>query len=85
MIEEELPTALVRASDVAIATDLGPTLNAPQHHGWSLLVLPFEYSACLGLSSDRGGLARLLPVNLQQTGCCFRAPGRLDQLPFRPF
>jgi hypothetical protein len=37
----------------------------------SLLVLPFEYSHCLRLDAANGK-ARLVPVNLQQTGLLFQ-------------
>jgi hypothetical protein len=39
VIEEELPTALVPATDVSVLMDLGPTLNVrATSSGWSLLV-----------------------------------------------
>jgi hypothetical protein len=77
VIEEDIPTTLVSASDVAVFTDYGPTLNVrATSSGWSLLVLPFEYSACLRMSLIGSGSARPLPANLQQTSLLFE--GRLN-------
>ncbi len=74
--EEQLSFPLVPATAVEVVVDRGPTLRVrAESAGWSLLALPFEYSACLRLQSMTGD-TRLLPVNLQQTGVLFR--GRLD-------
>ncbi len=73
VIEHDLQTTLVPATEVAVVTDLGPTLTVrAASSGWSLLALPFEYSACLRLNLNGGGSAKLLPVNLQQTGLLFQ-------------
>ena len=34
-------------------------------------MLPFEYSHCLRIDAANNGRARLIPVNLQQTGLLF--------------
>jgi len=73
LTEGDIPTALVPATDVSVMTDLGPALRVrATSRGWSLLVLPFEYSACLRLGTNANGTARLVPVNLQQTGLLFQ-------------
>jgi hypothetical protein len=77
LTEENVPVTLVPATDVTVVTDPGPTLRVRAiSPDWSLLVLPFEYSACLQLSADAGRSAKIMPVNLQQTGLLFQ--GRLD-------
>ena len=54
-----------------MTVDLGPTLIVrATSPGRSLLILPFDYSHCLRLEAAGGG-ARLIPVNLQQTGLLF--------------
>jgi hypothetical protein len=71
VVEGGVPSGLVPATSAKVTVDLGPTLvvqaSAPSR---SLLVLPFEYSHCLRLDAANGQ-ARLMPVNLQQTGLLF--------------
>jgi hypothetical protein len=72
VVEEQLPAELVAATSVSVVTDYGPTLAVRgASAGRSLVVLPFEYSHCLRLETKDGTRARLLPVNLQQTGLLF--------------
>ena len=72
VVESELPANLVPAVSASITVDAGPKLHIrATSHGHSLLVLPFEFSHCLRLHAPMGTSARLLPVNLQQTGLLF--------------
>jgi hypothetical protein len=72
VVEEQLPAGLAAATSVSVVTDYGPTLSVrAESAGRSLIVLPFEYSHCLRLETKDGIKARLLPVNLQQTGLLF--------------
>jgi len=72
VVEDAIPSLLVPASSAKVKLDLGPSLvvqaSSPSR---SLLVLPFEYSHCLHLDAANNGRARLIPVNLQQTGLLF--------------
>jgi hypothetical protein len=71
VVEGVIPLGLVRATSARVTVELGPTLVVQAFSpGRSLLVLPFEYSHCLHLSDASAG-ARLMPVNLQQTGLLF--------------
>ena len=71
VVEDAIPSGLVPATFATVTVDLGPTLVVQASSpGRSLLVLPFEYSHCLRLDVVTGG-ARLIPVNLQQTGLLF--------------
>src|SRR5262249_24102893 len=71
VVEDSIPSQLVPAMSASVAIDLGPTLVVQASSpGRSLLVLPFEYSCCLHLTAANAG-ARLIPVNLQQTGLLF--------------
>ncbi len=75
--EEELPNDLHPGKLMSVKTNLGPRLNVRAGSpGQSLLVLPFEYSECLRLEILGGRTARLIPVNLQQTGLLFE--GQID-------
>jgi hypothetical protein len=71
VVEDSIPFRLVPATAAKVTVDFGPTLvvqaSTPSR---SLLVLPFEYSHCLHLNVVSGN-ARLVPVNLQQTGMLF--------------
>ena len=72
VIEDELLADLVPADSASITVDAGPELHIrAASHGYSLLALPFEFSHCLRLHARAGTSARLLPVNLQQTGLLF--------------
>jgi hypothetical protein len=71
VVEDSIPSGLVPAISTSVTVDLGPTLVVQSFSSKrSLLVLPFEYSHCLRLTSANAG-ARLVPVNLQQTGLLF--------------
>ena len=75
VVEGAVPSDLVPARSVSIVVDKGPRLHIrARSDGRSLVVLPFEFSRCLRLSGAHAGTdagARLLPVNLQQTGLLF--------------
>jgi hypothetical protein len=72
VVENDVPPGLVPATFVEVTVDRGPTLIIhASSSGRSLLALPFEYSHCLRLQSEPAG-ARLIPVNLQQTGLLFQ-------------
>ncbi len=72
VVEGELPAHLVPAVSASVTIDAGPKLHIrTTSQGHSLLVLPFEFSHCLRLHAPMGTTARLLPVNLQQTGLLF--------------
>jgi hypothetical protein len=72
LVEENLPDDLVSGRLQSLTVELGPTLHVDaESEGESLLVLPFEWSNCLHLEAKGGTLARLIPVNLQQTGLLF--------------
>ena len=72
VVEEDLPADLVPATLQSLTVELGPALHVrAQSAGTSLLVLPFGYSHCLRLETQAGTSARLIPVNLQQTGLLF--------------
>ena len=74
VVEEPIEGNLVPARSVSVVTDFGPTLTIrAQSPGRSLLVLPFEYSQCLRIDLQEQGSARLIAVNLQQTGLLFRS------------
>jgi len=71
VVENEIADGLTPAASAAVTVDLGPTLIVrATSPGRSLLILPFDYSHCLRLEAAGGG-ARLIPVNLQQTGLLF--------------
>jgi hypothetical protein len=77
VVEKALELDLVPAQAAEVVTDFGPTLSVrAESTGWSMLVLPFEYSACLQLHHEGSPAARIIPVNLQQTGLLFQ--GRID-------
>ena len=72
VIEEDQPANLVPGALRSLTVEFGPALHVKaESTGTSLLVLPFEYSHCLHLEGASDGSARLLPVNLQQTGLLF--------------
>jgi hypothetical protein len=72
VVEQEAPDNLVKVDSASVITDFGPTLSINAYSsGWSLLVLPFEYSHCLRLETQQGTSGQLFPVNLQQTGLLF--------------
>lgn len=72
VVEEDLSANLVPGRLQSLTVEAGPTLHVQaDSDGTSLLVLPFEYSHCLRLEIMDGSSARLLPVNLQQTGLLF--------------
>jgi hypothetical protein len=72
IVESSIPHDLVAGKLLSLTTDYGPTLSvSAMSLGWSLLVLPFEYSHCLRLQIINGATAAILPVNLQQTGLLF--------------
>jgi hypothetical protein len=71
VVEDSIRLGLVPAISASVTVDVGPTLVVQASSpGRSLLVLPFEYSHCLRLS-EASTSARLMPVNLQQTGLLF--------------
>ena len=71
LVERDLAANLVPGTLHFLIVDNGPTLHVKAtSSGKSLLVLPFEYSHCLRLEGT-DGVARLVPVNLQQTGLIF--------------
>jgi hypothetical protein len=71
VIEDSIPSQLVPAISTSILVDPGPSLVVrASSSGRSLLVLPFEFSRCLHLTGANTS-ARLMPVNLQQTGLLF--------------
>jgi hypothetical protein len=70
VVENDMPLDLVPAGPVSVTAEAGPKLRVrASSPGRSLLVLPFEFSHCLELSGTAG--ARIVPVNLQQTGLLF--------------
>jgi hypothetical protein len=72
VVESEINRDLVPATNASVITNLGPTLwITAESAGWSLLVLPFEYSHCLHVDAQDGTTASLIAVNLQQTGLLF--------------
>jgi hypothetical protein len=72
LVEDDPPDDLVPGQLRSLMIDAGPTIRVDADSaGKSLLVLPFEFSYCLRLEQDDGGSARLIPVNLQQTGLLF--------------
>ncbi len=72
VVEEQIDGNLVPAQSVSVVTDFGPTLTVrAESPGRSLLVLPFEFSRCLRIDSEEQEPARLVAVNLQQTGLLF--------------
>ena len=72
VVEEQIDGNLVPAQSVSVVTDFGPTLTVrAELPGRSLLVLPFEFSRCLRIDSEEQEPARLVAVNLQQTGLLF--------------
>jgi hypothetical protein len=71
LVEQDVPADLVPGTLQSLTVDKGPSLHVKATSpGTSLLVLPFEYSHCLRLKV-MNGTARLIPVNLQQTGLLF--------------
>jgi hypothetical protein len=71
IVEQDVPANLVPGTLQSLTVEDGPTLHVKATSpGISLLVLPFEYSHCLRLK-ETGSTARLIPVNLQQTGLLF--------------
>ena len=71
VVEEDVRLLLVPATLASVTVESGPTLVVrSKSPGQSLLVLPFEFSHCLRLKTQNGS-ARLMPVNLQQTGLLF--------------
>jgi hypothetical protein len=72
LVEQDAPPNLVPGTLTSLTVETGPVLHVrAQSPGTSLLVLPFEYSHCLRLNAVDGAPARLIPVNLQQTGLIF--------------
>ena len=73
VVEDDLPANVVPGTLQSLTVEAGPALHVrAESPGSSLLVLPFEYSHCLRLkTADGGATARLVPVNLQQTGLVF--------------
>jgi hypothetical protein len=72
VVERPLPSEIVPGRLLSLETNIGPSLSIrAQSTGWSLLVLPFEYSHCLRFEGQQGSSAQLVPVNLQQTGLLF--------------
>jgi hypothetical protein len=81
LIEHQIPDGIVPGRLLSLSAEFGPVLSVrAESMGWSLLLLPFEYSRCLRLEVQNGGSARLIPVNLQQTGLLFerRIEGRIS-------
>ena len=71
LVEQDVPADLAAGSLQSLTVENGPSLHVKAtSSGTSLLVLPFEYSHCLRLK-ETGSTARLIPVNLQQTGLLF--------------
>ncbi len=72
VVEDDGPGNLVPATLQSLIVEAGPALHVRAvSPGTSLLVLPFDYSSCLRLKTMDGTPARLIPVNLQQTGLMF--------------
>jgi len=72
VVEEAPPANLVPGTLQSLTVEAGPVLHVQaQSQSTSLLVLPFEYSHCLRLMTKGDTSARLIPVNLQQTGLLF--------------
>ena len=72
VVEEDPQANLVPGTLRSLTVESGPALHIQaDSSGMSLLVLPFEYSRCLRLKAADGSAARLIPVNLQQTGLLF--------------
>jgi len=73
VVEDEVPANLQAAKSVNVTVDRGASIKVQAASGGtSLLVLPFDYSHCLRIKSE-GGNARLIPVNLNQTGLLFES------------
>lgn len=66
-IEDNIPQTLVPADVQAVSFEKGPVLKIKaKSNGWSLIVLPFDFSYCLKFSGS--GEVKLMPVNLSCTG-----------------
>jgi hypothetical protein len=72
LIEDQVPYEIVPGRLLSLSAEFGPSLSVrAESPGWSVLLLPFEYSSCLRLQSIKGQSARLIAVNLLQTGLLF--------------
>jgi hypothetical protein len=81
------PLNIVPGRLLSLKTNVGPSISIrADSTGWSMLVLPIEYSHCLRLENRSGLSAQLIPVNLQQTGLLFerRIEAKIDYS-FGPF
>jgi hypothetical protein len=77
VVESHVPSEIVPARLLSFDTNVGPSFSIQADStGWSMLVLPIEYSHCLRLENRSGLSAQLIPVNLQQTGLLFE--GRIE-------
>jgi hypothetical protein len=72
LIEDQVPDEIVPGRLLSLSAEFGPALSVrAESPGWTVLLLPFEYSHCLRLQGIEGQSARLIPVNLLQTGLLF--------------
>jgi hypothetical protein len=77
IIETALETDLVTAERTSVSLHIGPKIHVESYSaGTSLLVLPFDYSHCLEVKG--GGVERIVPVNLAQTGLIVRGRVSVD-------
>jgi hypothetical protein len=67
---QELPT-LVKAPPATLRFERGGYAVTASNSDWSLIVLPIQYSHCFVIEGASDGDARLLRVNLAQTGLLF--------------
>jgi len=71
IVEKEIVSDLQPATLISLTVDVGPSLEVrAKSKGWSLLILPFEFSHCLRLNGSKKN-GELIPVNLQQMGLLF--------------
>jgi len=71
IVEKEIVSDLQPATLISLTVDVGPSLKVrAKSKGWSLLILPFEFSHCLRLNGSKEN-GELIPVNLQQIGLLF--------------
>ena len=77
IVQEEINQPLTRAEDVKITVERGGIRVQASSIGDSLVVIPFQFSHCLRVSSNRDGAApRLIKADFLLTGIVFH--GDLD-------
>jgi hypothetical protein len=74
VLSERIEQPLVEATGGKMVFERGAIRVQTESHGYSLLLLPLQYSRCLVLSE--GAKAKLLPANLVQTAVLFQ--GSID-------